>query len=141
MYDKTKPHDMVSLHDLFCTACFVMATQPAVNNKSKTGYWPDTLPDWLSYSTDSIDNTIPKMVATTKQYTDYEKAIDLTLSALAGGHTISKEQIKLIWSVCQTAYKRKRGAAWLQLSKIYHCSPTTVRRNYEEALFLLLQVV
>ena len=81
MYDKTKPHDMVSLHDLFCTACFVMATQPAVNNKSKTGYWPDTLPDWLSYSTDSIDNTIPKMVATTKQYTDYEKAIDLTLSA------------------------------------------------------------
>ena len=143
----TGQYNIEHLHDLFCTACFVMATQPAVNNLTKTGYWPDTLPDWLSYSTDSDAVVLSKRQATTKQFSQYEEAISLSLDVISKANVsiqsnqvpmCSKEQIKLIWDVCQTAYNRKRGPAWKSLSKLHKCSARSVRRNYEEALYMLM---
>ena len=130
--DLYKGFTVESLHDLFCEGALTMSRLPPAIRKQKLSFWVDFQQGWLAYADEA---TFVRIQPTNAQITRWEYAIELT-------SVLPLKDKKLVWLVAISAMRRRRGASWKKLSKLYNCDPRTVRRDYEEAivrLYLKLQ--
>ena len=116
----------IYLHDLLVLAAETERRLPAARIKVTTTYWPDTLPEWLSYA---AETTSMKLAAATAQQIDnYDFILDIIT------FVASPEDRALLWAVAKSAAFRSRGPAWMQIAKLRHCDRRTVKNDYQALL-------
>ena len=115
-----------ALHDLIIEAAETERRLPAARAKVTTTYWPDTLPEWMSYA-DEV-TTMKLASASARQIDDY----DLVLEIIT--FVADPEDRALLWAVAKSAAFRSRGPAWLKIAKLRHCDRRTVKNDYQTLL-------
>ena len=114
------------LHDLLLAAAETERRLPPAMRKARNAWWPDTIPEWLSYPSEQVYTRLG--AATNEQVTAYDLAIRIVLVQDDERHR------QLLWAVAHSSAFRARGPAWRKIAKLRHCDRRTVKRKYHEAL-------
>ena len=115
------------LHDLLLEAAETERRLPPALKKTPTTWWPDILPEWLSYASDATTTRLSR--ATAKQIDNYDLCLDIVVSVpVASDRT-------LLWSCAQSAAFRDRGIAWSKIGRVIHKDRRKVKSMYEQLLW------
>ena len=114
------------LHDLLLAAAETERRLSPAVKKARQTWWPDTLPEWLSYPDEKL--YVRLGAATNEQVTAYDLAIRIVLKQP------DQQARQLLWATAHTAAFRHRGPNWRRLSRLMHKDRRTVKRMYHQAL-------
>ena len=116
----------VDLHDLLLAAAETERRLPPAMRKARNSWWPDTIPEWLSYPDEQV--YVRLGAATNEQVTAYDLAIRIVTAQPDESHR------QLLWAVAHSGAFRARGPAWRKIARLRHCDRRTVKRVYHQAL-------
>lgn len=118
--------DIAQLAELFFHAAETERRLPPAIRKRSRANWPDYPDEFTGYGyTDAVLRLGP---ASTQDVTDYELALKLT-------PLMAEDERRVVWAAAHSAVRRARGPHWRALAKIMGCSPVTVKRRFERALW------
>lgn len=117
----------IDLHNLLLAAAETERRMPPALRQARIAWWPDTLPEWLSYPSEQAYASLG--AATTEQVTAYDLAVRVVCEQP------KREHRQLMWAVAHSAAFRARGPAWRKLARLRHCDRRTVKKLYQEALY------
>ena len=116
----------IDLHNLLLAAAETERRMPPALRQARIAWWPDTLPEWLSYPSEQTYTSLG--AAMTEQVTAYDLAVRIVCEQPDIEHR------QLMWAVAHSAAFRERGPAWRKLAKLKHCDRRTVKRLYQQAI-------
>ena len=114
------------LHDLLIEAAETERRLPAALKKTPAAWWPDTVPEWLSYASDVTYSRLAK--ATPEQIDNY----DFVLQVVAAVPEV--EDRSLLWAVATSAAFRNRGPSWVKIAKLKHSDRHRIKSHYQVVL-------
>ena len=125
---QSKPSGVSELHDWIIEAGETERRLPAAVKKYRGSYWPEMLPEWLSYASEAT--VVGLDPATAEQVTRF----DILASQILNMHV---DERRLLWAVAHAGAFRSRGVNWVRVGKYLHCERRTAKRRYESALISL----
>ena len=125
----SKQISALDFHLELVLACETERRLPRAHRRASLAYWPDYLPEWLSYADDKTQVNLAR--ATSDQISRYDQVCEIVVLA-------PTQSRKLIWAVGKSAAFRNRGPSWLKLSKIFRMDRRRIKREYIKAMVLLL---
>jgi len=112
------------LHDLLVEACETERRSLKGIRRATLTYWPDTLPEWLSYPDPATRTSLA--LATAEQLSRYDELVGLVAR-------LEESQRRLVWATAHSAAFRSRPR-WAKLGRMFHCDRRKVKRLYLKAL-------
>ena len=121
---------VAELHDLLVEAAETERRLPPANRKPSTTWWPDTLPEWLSYPDPSQRISLAR--GTAEQIGRYDVIFALVLRS-------PRQDRELVWAVAHSAALRVRPR-WAKVARLLHSDRRKIKRMYFKALYDLVQL-
>ena len=119
-----------ALHERLIEACETERRLPPAKVRPSVTWWPDTLPEWLSYPDPTLRMSLAR--ATAEQIGRYYQILDLVLKA-------PEADRRVLWAVGHSAAFRQRPR-WAKVARLLHTDRRKVKRMYFKAMFNLAEI-